>query len=127
MSSISIPMETPVEVAAPSASAAASATNVVRRYGEGDTAVEALRGVSLDVADGRLTAIMGASGSGKSTLMHIMAGLDRPTGGSVVLDGVELTGLSDKKLALLRREKIGFVSQLSGFAFSDTLGIRGSA
>ena len=112
MSSISIPAEAPVEaVAEPSAGPVASATHLVRRYGEGDTAVDALRGVSLDVADGRLTAIMGPSGSGKSTLMHIMAGLDRPTGGSVVLDGVEITGLSDKKLTLLRRAKIGFVFQ----------------
>jgi putative ABC transport system ATP-binding protein len=112
MSSISIPAEAPVgAVAEPTAGSVASATNLVRRYGEGDTAVEALRGVSLDVADGRLTAIMGPSGSGKSTLMHIMAGLDRPTGGSVVLDGVEITDLSDKKLTLLRREKIGFVFQ----------------
>jgi putative ABC transport system ATP-binding protein len=112
MSSISIPAEAPVgAVAEPTAGSVASATNLVRRYGEGDTAVEALRGVSLDVADGRLTAIMGPSGSGKSTLMHIMAGLDRPTGGSVVLDGVEITDLSDKKLTMLRRGKIGFVFQ----------------
>jgi putative ABC transport system ATP-binding protein len=111
MSSISIPVETPVEAAPPATASVVSATNLVRRYGEGDTAVEALRGVSLDVADGRLTAIMGPSGSGKSTLMHIAAGLDRPTGGSVVLDGVEITGLSDKKLTLLRREKVGFVFQ----------------
>src|SRR5437867_2734185 len=112
MSSISIPAEAPVgAVAEPAAGPVASATNLIRRYGEGDTAVEALRGVSLDVADGRLTAIMGPSGSGKSTLMHIMAGLDRPTGGSVVLDGVEITDLSDKKLTMLRRKKIGFVFQ----------------
>jgi putative ABC transport system ATP-binding protein len=112
MSSISIPAEAPAgALAEPAAGSVASATNLVRRYGEGDTAVEALRGVSLDVADGHLTAIMGPSGSGKSTLMHIMAGLDRPTGGSVVLDGVEITDLSDKKLTLLRREKIGFVFQ----------------
>ncbi len=89
MSSISIPAEVPIEAVPEPAAPVASATNVVRRYGEGDTAVEALRGVSLDVADGRLTAIMGPSGSGKSTLMHTMAGLDRPTSGSVVLDGVE--------------------------------------
>ncbi|HEY7018598.1 MAG TPA: ABC transporter ATP-binding protein [Gaiellaceae bacterium] len=90
---------------------AVSATQLVRRYGEGDTCVEALRGVSLDVADGRLTAIMGPSGSGKSTLMHILAGLDRPSSGSVRLDGIEITGLNDKKLTRLRREKIGFVFQ----------------
>jgi len=82
-----------------------------RRYGEGATSVEALRGVSLDVADGKLTAIMGPSGSGKSTLMHILAGLDRPTSGSVLLDGVEITNLPDKKLTMLRRDKIGFVFQ----------------
>ena len=111
MSSISIPAEAPAEALAEPAGPVASATKLVRRYGAGDTAVDALRGVSLDVADGRLTAIMGPSGSGKSTLMHIMAGLDRPTSGSVVLDGVEITGLSDKKLTLLRREKIGFVFQ----------------
>jgi putative ABC transport system ATP-binding protein len=90
---------------------AASATDLVRRYGEGATSVEALRGVSLDVADGKLTAIMGPSGSGKSTLMHILAGLDRPTSGSVLLDGVEITNLPDKKLTMLRRDKIGFVFQ----------------
>jgi putative ABC transport system ATP-binding protein len=88
-----------------------SATNLVRRYGSGETAVEALRGVSLDIQPGRLTAIMGPSGSGKSTLMHILAGLDAPSEGSVVLDGVEITQLSEKKLTLLRREKIGFVFQ----------------
>ena len=96
---------------APAPAAAVSAADLTRRFGEGDTAVDALRGVSLDIADGRLTAIMGPSGSGKSTLMHILAGLDRPTSGTVRLDGVELTGLSDKKLTHLRREKIGFVFQ----------------
>jgi len=100
----------PEQISAPDAVAVA-ATELVRRYGEGDTCVEALRGVSLDVADGRLTAIMGPSGSGKSTLMHILAGLDRPTSGSVRIDGVEITDLPDKKLTLLRREKIGFVFQ----------------
>jgi putative ABC transport system ATP-binding protein len=90
---------------------AVSATKLVRRYGEGATSVEALRGVSLDVADGKLTAIMGPSGSGKSTLMHILAGLDRPTSGSVLLDGIEITNLPDKKLTMLRRDKIGFVFQ----------------
>ncbi|HEY7018756.1 MAG TPA: ABC transporter ATP-binding protein [Gaiellaceae bacterium] len=90
---------------------AVSATDLVRRYGEGDTCVDALRGVSLGVADARLTAIMGPSGSGKSTLMHILAGLDRPTSGTVRLDGVDITGMPDKKLTVLRREKIGFVFQ----------------
>ncbi len=88
-----------------------AATRLVRRYGDGDSAVEALAGVSLEVEPGRLTAIMGPSGSGKSTLMHILAGLDSPTEGSVVLDGVELTALSEKQLTLLRRDKIGFVFQ----------------
>jgi putative ABC transport system ATP-binding protein len=88
-----------------------AAEGVVRRYGEGDGAVEALAGVSLEIDPGRLTAVMGPSGSGKSTLMHILAGLDSPSEGSVVLDGVELTALSEKKLTLLRRDKIGFVFQ----------------
>jgi putative ABC transport system ATP-binding protein len=88
-----------------------TATAVTRRYGDGDTAVDALRGVTLEIEQGRMTAIMGPSGSGKSTLMHILAGLDRPTSGRVVLDGVEITQLDDKKLTLLRRERIGFVFQ----------------
>ena len=88
-----------------------SATGVSRRYGEGDAAVTALDDVSLEIEAERLTAIMGPSGSGKSTLMHILAGLDRPTEGSVVLDGVDITRLGDKKLTRLRRDKIGFVFQ----------------
>jgi putative ABC transport system ATP-binding protein len=84
---------------------------VGRRYGDGDTSVDALRGVSLEIERGKLTAVMGPSGSGKSTLMHILAGLDRPTSGRVVLDGVDIGRLSEKKLTLLRREKIGFVFQ----------------
>jgi putative ABC transport system ATP-binding protein len=88
-----------------------AATDVTRRYGEGDAAVEALRGVSLDVPAGQFTAVMGPSGSGKSTLMHILAGLDRPTSGSVSIDGTEITGLNDKRLTLLRRHNIGFVFQ----------------
>jgi putative ABC transport system ATP-binding protein len=87
------------------------AEDVSRRYGAGDTAVDALRGVSLEVEKGRLTAVMGPSGSGKSTLMHILAGLDRPTSGSVVLDGVELTDLDDRRMTELRRERVGFVFQ----------------
>ena len=68
-------------------------TDIVRRYGDGDTAVDALRGVSVDVAEGRLTAVMGPSGSGKSTLMHILAGLDRPDSGTVSIDGTEIPRL----------------------------------
>jgi len=120
MSTTAIATETLLEQTPAAAEAVAvAATEVVRRYGEGDTCVEALRGVSLDVADGRLTAIMGPSGSGKSTLMHILAGLDRPTSGSVLLDGVEITNLPDKKLTLLRREKIGFVFQFVYLANPD--------
>jgi putative ABC transport system ATP-binding protein len=88
-----------------------SARDVTRRYGEGDTAVDALRGVSLDVPKGQLTAVMGPSGSGKSTLMHILAGLDRATSGEVRIDGTELTGLNDTELTKLRREHIGFIFQ----------------
>jgi putative ABC transport system ATP-binding protein len=87
------------------------ADDVVGVYGEGDTAVHALRGVSLEVARGKLTAVMGPSGSGKSTLMHILAGLDRPTSGDVTIGGVEITGLGDGDLTKLRREHIGFVFQ----------------
>jgi len=88
-----------------------AATDVTRRYGSGDTAVDALRGVSLDVHAGQLTAVMGPSGSGKSTLMHILAALDQPTSGSVEIAGTKLEGLSDKEVTLLRREHIGFVFQ----------------
>jgi putative ABC transport system ATP-binding protein len=88
-----------------------SAVDLHRRYGEGDAAVDALDGVTVGFPKGRFTAIMGPSGSGKSTLMHILAGLDRPTGGSVVVDGVELADLDDKKLTQLRRDKFGFIFQ----------------
>jgi putative ABC transport system ATP-binding protein len=87
------------------------AKDVARRFGEGDTAVDALRGVSLDVARGKLTTVMGPSGSGKSTLMHILAGLDRPSAGSVAIDGTEITDLGDNELTKLRRTHIGFVFQ----------------
>src|SRR4051794_12585720 len=87
------------------------ARDVVRRYGEGDTAVDALRGVSIDVRAGELVAVMGPSGSGKSTLMHILAGLDKPTSGTVQIAGEEITTLEDRKLTLLRRQHIGFVFQ----------------
>ena len=87
------------------------ATDLERTYGEGDTAVHALRGVSVQVAAGRLTAVMGPSGSGKSTLMHILAGLDKPTSGSVLIDGTEITTLGDDELTKLRRKHIGFIFQ----------------
>ena len=93
------------------ASPVVSAQDLTRRFGEGDTAVDALRGVSLDVERGRLTAVMGPSGSGKSTLMHILAGLDKPTSGSVTIAGEEITGMSDNELTHLRRRHIGFVFQ----------------
>jgi putative ABC transport system ATP-binding protein len=88
-----------------------SAADVTRRYGEGEAAVDALRGITVGVPAGGFVAIMGPSGSGKSTLMHILAGLDRPTSGSVALDGVELTELDDNRLTLLRRERVGFIFQ----------------
>jgi putative ABC transport system ATP-binding protein len=87
------------------------AHDVTRRYGEGDTAVDALRGVSLEIAEGQLSAVMGPSGSGKSTLMHILAGLDKPTSGSVSIAGTEITKLKDSDLTKLRRRHIGFVFQ----------------
>src|SRR5918911_4085849 len=99
-------------VAAPSSAAAVvSAKDVTRRYGSGETAVDALRGVSLDVAKGQLTAVMGPSGSGKSTLMHILAGLDMPTSGTVSIAGTEITALNDTELTKLRRQRIGFIFQ----------------
>src|SRR3954471_977058 len=88
-----------------------TARDLVRRYGDGDTAVDALRGVSVDIARGRLTAVMGPSGSGKSTLMHILAGLDSPTAGEVTVAGVDVTSLDDAALTLLRRDHIGFIFQ----------------
>jgi putative ABC transport system ATP-binding protein len=91
--------------------AVVSAHDIVRSYGEGDTAVAALRGVSVDIAQGRLTAVMGPSGSGKSTLMHILAGLDKPTSGEVSIAGVDITGLDDDALTRLRRDHIGFIFQ----------------
>src|SRR5213595_3713786 len=87
------------------------AHGLVRRYGEGDTAVDALRGVDLDITRGKLTAVMGPSGSGKSTLMHLLAALDRPTDGYVVVAGTRLGQLSDIEITRLRRKHIGFVFQ----------------
>jgi putative ABC transport system ATP-binding protein len=88
-----------------------SATDLHRVYGEGEAAVRALDGVSVGFPAGELTAIMGPSGSGKSTLMHLLAGLDRPTSGTVVIDEVELGSLDDDDLTELRRDKVGFVFQ----------------
>ena len=88
-----------------------SAREITRRYGSGDTAVDALRGVSLDIRRGQLTGIMGPSGSGKSTLMHILAGLDRPTEGEVQIGGTPITKLGDTELTKLRRRHIGFIFQ----------------
>src|SRR3954470_9432329 len=87
------------------------ALGISRHYGEGDTAVHALRGVDLDVRTERLTAIMGPSGSGKSTLMHILAGLDEPDTGRVWIGDTEVTGLDDAGLTALRRDHIGFIFQ----------------
>ncbi|MGH2970275.1 MAG: ABC transporter ATP-binding protein [Solirubrobacteraceae bacterium] len=101
----------PEPSSAPSGEAAVTARDVVRRYGEGETAVDALRGVSLDIAQGRLTAVMGPSGSGKSTLMHILAGLDKPTSGEVTVAGVDISRLDDTELTKLRRDHIGFIFQ----------------
>ncbi len=88
-----------------------AASDLTRRYGEGEVAVNALAGVTVDFPTGRFAAIMGPSGSGKSTLMHILAGLDRPTSGTVSVAGVQLTDLNDRELTQLRRDRIGFIFQ----------------
>jgi len=90
---------------------AVAATAVTRRYGDGESAVDALRGVTLEVPAGQFTAVMGPSGSGKSTLMHLLAGLDSPSSGTVEIGGEDITTMSDKQLTKLRRKHIGFVFQ----------------
>jgi putative ABC transport system ATP-binding protein len=102
-------MSSPQQYGSPEA--IVSSADLSRRYGEGEAAVDALQHVSVDFPTGRFAAIMGPSGSGKSTLMHMLAGLDRPTSGSVKIGGVELTDLDDKALTQLRRDRIGFIFQ----------------
>ncbi len=96
---------------APTSPPIVSTSELRRVYGEGETAVHALRGVTVGFPSGQFAAIMGPSGSGKSTLMHLLAGLDRPTSGSVVVDGSELANLDDRALTRLRRDRLGFVFQ----------------
>jgi len=88
-----------------------TAVDLSRRFGEGEAVVDALDGVALELPAGAFTAIMGPSGSGKSTLMHVLAGLDKPTSGTVTIDGVDLSTLDDRKLTELRRDKVGFIFQ----------------
>jgi putative ABC transport system ATP-binding protein len=109
MATVAIPV--PVVADPPYAGPVVSADVLTRRYGEGETAVDALRGVSLDVPKGALTAVMGPSGSGKSTLMHILAGLDKPTSGEVTIAGTGISKLNDTDLTKLRRIHIGFIFQ----------------
>ena len=109
MEAVAIPV--PVVVDAPHRGPVVSADDLTRRYGEGETAVDALRGVSLDVSKGALTAVMGPSGSGKSTLMHILAGLDKPSSGEVTISGTPISELNDTDLTKLRRQHIGFIFQ----------------
>jgi putative ABC transport system ATP-binding protein len=103
--------EVSVPLASVRAPAVVKAANLSKRYGQGNAQVEALRDVSLEIEEGRLTAIMGPSGSGKSTLMHILAGLDQPSEGTVSIAGVEISSMSDAELTKLRRQHIGFVFQ----------------
>jgi putative ABC transport system ATP-binding protein len=103
--------ETEAETLKQASTTVVKADGITRRYGEGDTAVDALRGVSLSVARGELVGVMGPSGSGKSTLMHILAGLDRPTSGAVEIDGTSIGELGDNDLTKLRRRHIGFIFQ----------------
>jgi putative ABC transport system ATP-binding protein len=109
MGEIAVPAAQAVE--AETTGPVVGANEIVRRYGEGETAVDALRGISLDIQPRQLTAIMGPSGSGKSTLMHILAALDRPTSGYVTIAGTRLGELSDNQVTRIRRKHIGFVFQ----------------
>jgi putative ABC transport system ATP-binding protein len=111
------PIETTVDVVV-------RARAVTKVYGDGDGRVQALNGINLDIRRGQMTAIMGPSGSGKSTLMHVLAGLDGATSGSVVFDGTEITGLDDDARTLLRRRQIGFVFQ--AFNLVPTLDVMGN-
>jgi putative ABC transport system ATP-binding protein len=104
-------IDTAPEEAAVVSGMALAGSDLTRRYGEGDSAVDALRGVSLGVPQGQFAAVMGPSGSGKSTLMHILAGLDIPTSGEVWIGGEEITSMDDDELTLLRRRRIGFIFQ----------------
>jgi putative ABC transport system ATP-binding protein len=101
----------PALAATPVTTPAVAARDVTRRYGSGDAAVDALRGITMSVPTGQFVAVMGPSGSGKSTLLHVLAGLDRPTDGSVTVAGHEITTMGDKALTRLRRDHIGFVFQ----------------
>jgi putative ABC transport system ATP-binding protein len=95
----------------PASTHAVTATALTRTYGDGDSAVHALRGVSIDLPAGQFTAVMGPSGSGKSTLMHLLAGLDSPSSGAVTVAGQDITKMKDRELTRLRRKHIGFVFQ----------------
>lgn len=85
--------------------------NLNKSYGKGNTKVDALKRVNLTIEQGEFVAVVGPSGSGKSTLLHLLGGVDRPTGGKVYVDGVDIYGLSEKKLAIFRRRKVGFIFQ----------------
>ena len=104
-------LDRPVETHEVAPAPVVSAHDLTRQFGTDETAVQALRGVSVDVTKGELTAVMGPSGSGKSTLMHILAGLDQPTTGDVWIADTEIGGLNDTQLTKLRREHIGFIFQ----------------
>jgi putative ABC transport system ATP-binding protein len=105
------PAEAALDEASPTRAPAIAADRVGRRYGDGESAVDALREITLHVAAGQFVAVMGPSGSGKSTLLHVLAGLDRPTRGRVAVDGRDITTMGDRQLTKLRREKVGFVFQ----------------